>query len=213
MARRLEAGGQRLRDLARALPRADSLLSERQQRLDGLAMRLPQALLGFVRHKQLRLSKAALRPQIVAQGVALRRARLDSTAPQLPRALLGLVAQKRLSLSRHSLRTLPLTREIVHKSQTLAAVTSRMTRSGVQQVNTWQQRLEALERMRQSLGYTNTLKRGYAVVHGDGAVVTGVKAARAAKAIEIEFSDGRLKLGTSKPKPKAKPAADQGSLF
>jgi len=212
-ARRLEMGGQRLRDLARALPRADSLLSERQQRLDGLALRLPQALLGFVRQKQLRLSKAALRPQMLAQDVAHRRARLASRAPQLPRALLGLVAQKRLTLSRHSLRTAPLTREVAHKSQALAALNSRMTRSGVQQVGAWQQRLEALERMRKSLGYKNTLKRGYAVVHGDGAVVTGVSAARAANAIAIEFSDGRLKLGGAKPKPKAKPSGDQGSLF
>ncbi len=213
MARRLEAGGQRLRDLARALPRADSLLSERQQRLDGLSLRLPQALLGFVRHKQLRLSKAALRPQIVAQGVALRRARLNNAAPQLPRALLGLVAQKRLNLSRHSLRTAPLTREVAHKAQTLATLTSRMTRSGAQQLGAWQQKLDALERMRKSLGYKNTLKRGYAVVRGDGEVVTGVKATRAATAIEIEFADGRLKLGGARPKPKAKPADDQGSLF
>ncbi len=212
MARRLEAGGQRLRDLARALPRADSILSERQQRLDGLAMRLPQALLGLVQHKKLRLSKAALRPQMLAQDVAHRRARLAKLAPQLPRALLGLTAQKRLLLGRHSLRTAPLARELSHKRQSLMVMVERMARGSQQQLGAWQQRLEALERMRQSLGYTNTLKRGYAVVHGDGAVVTGVQAARAAKAIEIEFADGRVKLG-SKPKPKAKPADDQGSLF
>ncbi len=46
--------------------------------------------------------------------------------------------------------------------------------------------------MRQTLGYTETLKRGYAVVRGDGAVVTTTTAAAKASALEIEFADGRL---------------------
>ena len=52
--------------------------------------------------------------------------------------------------------------------------------------------LEALDRLRETLGYVETLKRGYAVVRGDGAVVTGKAAAEKAKALEIEFADGRL---------------------
>jgi len=74
-------------------------------------------------------------------------------------------------------------------------------------------RLEALDRLRQTLGYPETLKRGYAVVRGDGAVVTGKAAAKAASRIEIEFADGTLELGG---KPKAAKRAspdDQGSLF
>ena len=88
-----------------------------------------------------------------------------------------------------------------------------MERSGQQQLGLWAQRLNGLERTRQSLHYKNTLNRGFAIVHADGAVVTGVKAARAAKGIEIEFADGRLKLGSEKPKPKPKQTDNQGSLF
>ncbi len=213
MARRLQAGGQRLRDLSRALPRAENILGERQQKLDGLAMHLPRALLGFVRQKQIRLSRAALRPQIVVQGMALRRARLERTAAHLPRALHGVLGQKRLMLSGQRLRPAPLRRDIAHKRQSLQAVSARLARMGAQQVLGRQQQLAALERMRQSLGYKNTLKRGYAVVRGDGSVGTTKKAARAAARIEIEFSDGKLALG-GKPRPKpAKPAAGQGSLF
>ncbi len=192
MARRLEAGGQRLRDLSRALPRADAILAERQQRLDGLAMRLPQALLGFVQQKQLRLSKAAMRPMMLAQDVQHRREKLGEAARRLPQAFLNLVAHKRQDMGRHALRSAPLAREI--------------------QFN--RKNLEALERTRQSLHYKNTLKRGFAIVRGDGAVVTDAKTAKKAAQIELEFADGRLKLGAGKPKPAAKkPVADQGSLF
>ncbi len=214
MARKLEAGGQRLRDLSRALPRADAILNERQQRLDGLAMRLPQALLGFVQQKKLWLSKAALRPVMLAQDVQHRRARLGALAPRLPRALLGLTAKKRLHLSRHALRTAPLKREITHKHQALDGVSARLGRSGQQQLSSWRQRLEGLERTRHSLNYKNTLKRGFAIVHGENGVVTDVKSAKKATQIELEFADGRLKLGANKPKPMPKkPASDQGSLF
>jgi exodeoxyribonuclease VII large subunit len=50
--------------------------------------------------------------------------------------------------------------------------------------------------LRETLGYVETLKRGYAVVRGDGAVVTATADAKAAKSIEIEFTDGRVTLGT-----------------
>jgi len=39
------------------------------------------------------------------------------------------------------------------------------------------------------------LQRGYAVVRGDGAVVTSKAGAEKAAALEIEFRDGRLLVG------------------
>jgi exodeoxyribonuclease VII large subunit len=75
-------------------------------------------------------------------------------------------------------------------------------------------RLEALDRTRTTLGYAETLRRGYAVVWGDGAVVTTKAAAEKAVALEVEFSDGRMGLGgrsVKKAKPQGGP--EQGSLF
>jgi len=215
MVRRLEAGRQRLRDLARALPRADAILAERSQRFDGLVLRLPQALLGLVQRQQLRLSRSALRPEMLARDIEHKQAQLARLAPRLPRALLGLAAQKRLLLSRHLPRTAPLAREITHKTQSLNAVSARLGRAGGQQVLAWRHRLSALERTRQTLGYTNTLRRGFAVVRGDGAVVMTTAKAKAARKIEIEFADGRVEIGpANKHKPKApKPEGGQGSLF
>jgi len=61
----------------------------------------------------------------------------------------------------------------------------------------------ALDRLRETLGYKATLERGYAVVRGDGAVVTDTKAAQKARDVEVEFADGRVSLN----------ANPQGSLF
>ena len=75
-------------------------------------------------------------------------------------------------------------------------------------------RLEALERMRQTLGYTETLRRGYAVVRSGEAVVTSKAKAEAAGALEIEFQDGRMAIGGAPRKKKATPPPpEQGSLL
>ncbi len=75
-------------------------------------------------------------------------------------------------------------------------------------------RLDALDRTRVTLGYAETLKRGYAVVRGDGAVVTSKAGAEKATALEIEFADGRLALGARVGKrPKGDGENGQGSLF
>ena len=75
-------------------------------------------------------------------------------------------------------------------------------------------RLDALDRIRATLGPTETLKRGYAIVRGDGAVVTTRAAAEKAASLEVEFSDGRLALGAKAArKSKADSSANQGKLF
>ena len=75
-------------------------------------------------------------------------------------------------------------------------------------------RLEALDRTRVTLGYAQTLQRGYAVVWGDGAVVTHKAAAEKAAVLEVEFHDGRVVLGPKSPRRgKAGGEPGQGSLF
>jgi exodeoxyribonuclease VII large subunit len=75
-------------------------------------------------------------------------------------------------------------------------------------------RLEALDRTRVTLGYHETLKRGYAVVRGDGDVVTSKAGAEKAVALEIEFRDGRLLVGGRAGKrTKGEGESGQGSLF
>jgi exodeoxyribonuclease VII large subunit len=74
--------------------------------------------------------------------------------------------------------------------------------------------LDALDRMRLTLGPNETLARGFAIVRSEGRVVTGVASAQAAGALEIEFADGRVAIGKAEaPKKPTKPIIGQGSLF
>ena len=73
-------------------------------------------------------------------------------------------------------------------------------------------RLESLDRMRQTLGYRETLTRGYAVVRGSAGLITRAQDAKGD--LEIEFADGRVKIASADAAKKpAKPVVGQGSLF
>ena len=188
---------QRLRDMARALPKADTLLDTPRQRLDRAAERLPAALTRAAQLKRLRLSEVSgsLRPATLTRRVEEAKSRLADRAARLNRDL--------------------LTRDIGRKQTEYEQLSARLSRVATGQVEGWTRRLQSLERIRQTLGYKETLNRGYAVVRGDGEVVTSKVAAKKAGKIEIEFQDGRYSIAstpTRKSKPKARPP-DQGSLF
>ncbi len=193
----IAARGQRLRDLSRALPRRESLLEAPQQRLDLWAERLPAALTRSVQLRRVKLSEisGAIRPGLLQRALTGDRRRIEDLSARLNlRALRGDIDRKTLDLS---------------------ALTRRFSAAALRQTAAWRDRIETTDRLRETLGYKATLRRGYAVVRGDGAVVTSRAAAAASGALEIEFADGRLPLEQGK-KPAARragskpPASDQG---
>jgi len=193
--------GQRLRDLARALPRVEALLDGPRQKLDAWGERLPTALIGSVQTRRIKLSEVsgALRPGLLRRATQGDRRRLENVSARL------------------NLRALET--DIKRKSEDLLRLSQRFGEAGQRQTLGWRERIEALDRLRETLGYKATLNRGYAVVRGDGDVVTSKTTAGKAGSLEIEFADGRLGLGDSVTKPSRKPskskfpAPDQGSLF
>lgn len=196
--------GQRLRDLARALPRVETLLDTPRQRFDTWSERLPAALIRTVQMRRVTLSEraGALRPSLLRRAVEGDRRRLRDTAARL--------------------NTHALTRDIDQKKRDLERLTARFSHAATRQVQGWQERIDTLDRLRETLGYKATLRRGYAVVRGDGALVTTRDRAAEAMALEIEFADGTLDLGggadtrrkPAKPAPGPKaPPKEQGSLF
>ena len=193
--------GQRLRDLARAMPRVDSLLDGPRQRLDRASEKLPDALRRSVDTRRLKLTEQAafLRPANLRRAVEGKREALGRRADRL------------------SIR--PIQRDIAVKRDKLAALSQRFVSAATAQTKARKDRLESLERLRQTLGYEATLERGYAVVWDGDQVVTSKKAAKSAEALEIQFADGRFAPTGSAAKPTrktAKPAGDtydQGSLF
>lgn len=193
---------QRAADLARALPRPDSLTGPARQRLDLWADRLPRALALGVTRRRARLAElaATTRPKALARLTAQARRALMALGARLDPALARLVADA--------------ARQNVEGRARLAGLAARLDAAPPARIAALRERLAARDRLRQTLGHVETLRRGYAVVRGDGQVVTSKARAETAATLEIEFHDGRLSLGP-RPAPRRgkEPPPGQGSLF
>ncbi|WP_299967444.1 exodeoxyribonuclease VII large subunit [uncultured Roseobacter sp.] len=219
----LSTRGQRLRDMARALPRAESLLESPRQRLDLQAGRLGPALMAGVQRRKLRLAdiSGSLRPATLGRGLAAERRRLTALSDRLAPALARSVALRRDAMTAQSRRFRPatLSRDLSQKSDHLSRVLAQLSAAGARSISSWRARIDAAERLRRTLGYEATLERGFAVVRSEGRVITDSKAAKKASALEIQFADGRVELGAqgaarpAAPRRAKTPPEDQGSLF
>jgi exodeoxyribonuclease VII large subunit len=219
----LQRRDQRLRDLGRALPRLDALLAAPTQRLDLWSGRLSGALgIATARKRSVFERVARLRPEMLASLIARRQDGLHKRASDLETRFDRRADARHAAFDKWASRLAPALhrliaqaeRQQVEGSAKLAGLSARLDAAPAARFAELTRRLEALDRTRQTLGYTETLKRGYAVVRGDGHVVTTKAGAAQAQVLEIEFQDGRLSLGGAaarKAKPGDKP--EQGSLF
>ncbi|WP_299676987.1 exodeoxyribonuclease VII large subunit [uncultured Roseobacter sp.] len=209
---------QRLRDMARALPRAESLLEAPRQRLDLVSARLGPALIAGVQRRKVRLAElsGSLRPATLRRGLGTEARRLAETSARLAPALRRAIARNREQLTATARRFRPaaLQQERDRKARELAQMSQRLSDAGQRNIVAWRARLDAAERLRCTLGYEATLERGFAVVRSAGAVVTDSATAKAAGSLEIQFADGRVTVG-GKPAPRkaAGKPPEQGSLF
>jgi exodeoxyribonuclease VII large subunit len=185
---------QRLRDLARALPQVDTLVDGPRQRLDYLSDRLPAALRQAAAQKRLQLSDAALRPAILQRRLAEDRRRLAALADRLAPALQRRTRDAALTLDRagRGLRPDLLQARLDRQAERLGSVLARLSDRATRQQAERTARLAALDRLRETLGYMETLKRGYAVVRTGDVLVTDTVAAAKADHLEIQFADGRI---------------------
>lgn len=214
--------GERLRDLARALPRIDVLVAGPAQRFDLWSGRLVGALGVAATRKRRGFDPLAalLRPKLLTDRITRDALRLDQVfsradtarARRFERAsdrARDLAARLAPALA----RVIAQAGRVVEKGQgDLAILSTRLDMAPTARFTALSQRLDALDRTRQTLGYAETLKRGYAVLRGDGVVVTTKAQAEKASVLEAEFQDGRVVLG-AKAKKARDGGAGQGSLF
>ncbi len=211
--------GQRMRDVARALPRADTLLEGPRQRLDRGGEKLAPALIAGVQGRRVKLAdmSGALRPVTLRRHLDADRQRLAQLSARLgpawqrnltgQRERLGarinrfhpevlqrpiLRRRERLLDRTQTFRPEVLLRDLSRQDQRLKEVLARLARAGQAAQDRRRRQIEALSRTLGTLGYRETLARGFAVVRGDGDVVTSAEAAKNASRLEIEFADGRL---------------------
>ncbi len=224
LAQGIGARRQSLRDLARALPRAGGLVEGPRQRLDAAGERLPRALgLGVERrHAALARAGGSLRPALLRgllRGSAQRIAMVDA---RLTPAALRLFSVRAEALGRRAdrLTPQPIRDRMARSARDLTSLGARMDAALLRTQTLCADRLAAMDRLHDTLGYRATLARGYAVVRGAGGVpVTSAAVAGAQPTLEIEFSDARLAVtpASAPPAKPRKPRSDapptQGSLL
>ncbi|WP_136651755.1 exodeoxyribonuclease VII large subunit [Paracoccus aeridis] len=146
-----------------------------------------------------RLGAAARR---IARGEAERLARLSR---QLDGARARMLAEAR--------------RDVAEGRTALDRATSRLHQAAGRIVAGRADTLDRLDRLRQTLGHMETLKRGFAVIRGpEGEVVTSAAPAAAMPQLTIEFHDGQVvaRPETAPPKGRGRgkaPGEGQKSLF
>ncbi|KPQ06057.1 MAG: exodeoxyribonuclease VII large subunit XseA [Rhodobacteraceae bacterium HLUCCA12] len=238
---RLERGGkgavqqrdQRLRDLGRALPRLEALLSAPAQRFDLASGRFAGSLRALADRKRLALGNAAagLRPGTLINRALSRAESLDRMGARLTPAL-----QRGLERRGERLATIRLPGERLHADIArarpgLLSLAERADSAVRAKFERARDTLRALERMRQTLGYRETLARGFAILRDpDGTPLMSAAQTASLPRFRIEMRDGTVDAaplaagpGTpSAPASKSRKAGgrakpdtppDQGSLF
>ena len=215
--------GQRLRDMARAMPRADALLDGPRQRLDRAAEKLEPALIAGVQRRKVRLADVSgpLRPAALTRRLNNDQQRFENLAVRIGPALTRSVMSKRdrFETRARGFRPAALDQDRARKADAFTKLVARLSEAGQRQTRGWRQRIDGLDRLRETLSYKATLARGYAVVRGDGHVVTGKAKAKKASGLEIEFADGKLSVVAGDAPKVAKKSAkkdvppEQGSLL
>jgi len=212
---------QRLADLARALPRPDTLTAAARQRLDWVDLRLPQALGSGLTARRAYLAElaAGLRPAALRDRVATAReaaARLG--ARLLPEARRG-IEQRRGALAALSARLTPrpIARDAFRAHRDLDATAARLDRAFADRLSRARTRLDSVDRLHASLGYVETLNRGFALVRAGDAIVTDAASAGTFPRLEVQFRDGKVPVATAgaprrRTPPRSEPP-EQGSLL
>ncbi|THD82253.1 exodeoxyribonuclease VII large subunit [Aliigemmobacter aestuarii] len=232
LARGFQLRGQRMRDLARALPRPESLTGTARQRLDAAEGRLAGALGLMAARKRSGFEAVAgrLRPETLAGYLDRRREAVTARLARLESAVQRRTDHAHARFDKWASRLAPALARLIGDQariaregrQRLATLEARLDAAPRARLQVLSQRLAALDRTRQTLGHAETLKRGFAVVRADGAVVTSAAGAARAVALDIEFADGRVAAvpvkGAAPPAGRSRKSdggggPDQGSLF
>ncbi|AUH63411.1 exodeoxyribonuclease VII large subunit [Paracoccus zhejiangensis] len=220
---RIDRPRQRLRDLARVLGRPASLTEPARQRFDLWGARLEPALRGLVRTRRQQLQSRPMPAATLRGFTAAKRHGLDRLATRLETASSRRLERRRDRMENFGHRldaslarvTATTRRAILTQGERLADLTRRLDAAPKRGIQQRREALLRLDRTRLTLGYTETLKRGFAVVHGPNGLITSAEVAAQTPRFEIEFADGRTPARPDTPPkaPKSAPTPQQKSLF
>ena len=187
---------QRLLDFSRSLPRVFGLLEGPTQRLDSISARLPSSLSSTVRLKKSRLLEIStgIRPVSLSMRLENSRGKFDLQAQQLVSLLCHFMDSRKQTLSSFFSRieSLSLKRDIQREHKNLKDLSLRLKKAYDIRVKDLETKLQSIDRLRETLGYRQTLDRGYAVIRSSDSVITDKSETLHLTDLVIEFRDGEL---------------------
>ena len=189
---------QRLLDISRSLPRVFGLLEGPTQRLDSISTRLPISLTSSVKLKKSRLFELStgIKPTSLLMRLENSQSKFELQAKQL-KTLLGYCIDLRkqtLGSLFSRIENLSLKREILHEQKNLKDLSLRIRKAYEMSLTNLETKLQAIDRLRETLGYRETLNRGYAVIRSGDNVITEKAKALYETNLSIEFRDGELPI-------------------
>ena len=189
---------QRLLDISRSLPRVFGLLEGPTQRLDSISTRLPISLTSSVKLKKSRLFELStgVKPTSLIMRLENSQSKFELQAKQL-KTLLGYCIDLRkqtLGSLFSRIENLSLKREILHEQKNLKDLSLRIRKAYEMSLTNLETKLQAIDRLRETLGYRETLNRGYAVIRSGDNVITEKAKALYETNLSIEFRDGELPI-------------------
>ena len=196
-------------------------LIERITTLDG---RLRNGLVRGLERRRTEVRAAAGRLPRLETLFQIPQQRYDRAAERLNAALVAntRAAQSKLDRIAARLRPQALSQDIVRRREKLLQCAARLDPAVRRGLDARRQELQSAARMLDSLSHKSVLARGFAMVHReDGTLVRSAKELSAGDEIDLTFADDTQKAvidpkrsgEAAKPKQKAKPGGDQGSLF
>ena len=187
---------QRLLDFSRSLPRVFGLLEGPTQRLDSISTRLPTSLSSSVRLKKSRLVEIStgIKPASLFMRLENSRSKFDSQSRQLTNLFAHFIVLKKQTLSSFFLRieSLSLKRDIQQEQKNLKDLSFRLKKAYDIIAKDLGTKLQSIDRLRETLGYRQTLDRGYAVIRSSDGVITDKSKTWDLTDLVIEFRDGEL---------------------
>ena len=168
--------------------------------LADIEQRRLRALTGALRARGQRLADLSRALPNPMDAVRMHGQRVDMMESRLYGGLLRLTQNHRNRLTQTAARLQPrvLRMQITRQTDRVAVAGGRLSGAILGGVADRRRRLDGLERLLDTLGYKATLRRGYAVVRGEGVPVALAGVASGLDKLEIEFSDGKIAVQVDK---------------
>ena len=198
---KLSHSKQRLADISRSMPRSEEICALAVQRLDVSSERLPRGLISLIQRNKLKSAKvfAGLHPRFLKQAIELKHERtityFETLSTSFQRNLDNKLINLQLKVTK--LSSNDLHKETKRKEQNFNQMVNRLSSLKSKLIAPRLESLNKLDRLRETLGYKETLNRGYSVIRANGSVMTSVSAVIEKVQLEVEFKDGRIGVSVS----------------